>query len=98
VRGNGKEVGAILRRILYHQAHVSFVNQRGRLQNMAGPFALHVGASHAAQFVIHQRNQSIGCFLVARAELRQQTRYVATRPSHVAPYLMERIITHEPHG
>ena len=62
------------------------MNQRGRLESMAGPFPLHVGGGHPAQFVVHQRNQLIGCFLVALAELGQQTRHVATRPRHVAPY------------
>jgi hypothetical protein len=30
------------------------VNQRGGLESLAGPFALHIGAGHAAEFGVDQ--------------------------------------------
>jgi hypothetical protein len=72
-----------MQRVSAHQAQVRFVNQRGRLERMAGPFALHVRASHPAQLVVDQGNQLIGRFLVAVAELCQQPRHIAARRRHV---------------
>jgi hypothetical protein len=54
------------------------LNQHGRVENMIGPFASHVGAGHPAQIVVDQRSQLIGGFLFALAELDQQTRCFAT--------------------
>ena len=48
--------------LAFKQAHVGFVDQRGRLQGVVGPLAAHVGVSHLAKLVIHHGEELLRGF------------------------------------
>jgi hypothetical protein len=60
-----------LRRPLFFQAKISLVYQSGTLQGVVGTLLAHVMMSQSPQFVIHQRKNSVQCFVVARVPLDQ---------------------------
>ena len=55
--GDGEEVGAVLPAWigLVGQAQISLVDQRRRLQRVAGAFSAHMTMSEASEFLIDQR-------------------------------------------
>ncbi len=59
LRRNGEEVRAILplHAPVLHQPHVRLINQRRRLQAVAGAFACHVAPCQTVQFGINNRRQ-----------------------------------------
>jgi hypothetical protein len=67
LRGGAEEVGAVLPRLRagIDQLQPCFVDERGRLQGMAGRFMGHLARGHAAQFMVHERQQFLGRFGVA---------------------------------
>jgi hypothetical protein len=73
VGGDAEEVRTVLPvdPVLADQPHVSFVNQRSRLERVARPLALHVRSGHAAQLPVDQRDQLIGCVLITLAHQRE---------------------------
>ena len=65
--GGAEEVRAVLPGLVWriHELEPRFVNERGRLERMAGGFARHLVRGHAAQFVIDERQQFLRRFGVA---------------------------------
>ena len=63
--GNRKEVRAILpwTRLPAGETQIDLVDQRGRLESVTDPFALHVRAGHPAQLTIDERHEPVGRFL-----------------------------------
>jgi ribosomal-protein-alanine N-acetyltransferase len=58
-RGVGEKVGPILpaRSRLPEEAHVGLVDERGRLERVAGSFLAHIAARQAAELGVHQLEQ-----------------------------------------
>src|SRR5215470_7554922 len=75
---NCEEVGAILplHPLVMHQAHIRFVYQGGRLEGVAGPLALHVVVSQAAELFINDRSQTIQRALISRAPGAKELAYL----------------------
>ena len=59
LRRNGQEMGAVLplHALVIDQPQVGFVDQRRRLQAVAGALALHVVVRQTTEFVVHDRRQ-----------------------------------------
>jgi hypothetical protein len=60
------------REVLFDQSQVGFINQRGRLQRVAGPFTAQVAAGQFAQLLVDDRHQLIESGAVAFAPFTQQ--------------------------
>ena len=74
LRRNCEEVGAILplHSLVVHQAHVRLVYQRGCLEGVVRPLALHVAVSEATKFIINDRCQTIQRALISRTPSTQE--------------------------
>jgi len=72
-----------LRKILGDQANISFVDESGALQGVAGTLSLQVVVSDAAQLVINERHQGVERLAVSTPPAAQQLRDLASRsPLH----------------
>src|SRR5205814_8691097 len=71
--GDAKEMGAILKvfLFLFDHAQVRFMDERGRLQRMAGILLVHVTLSHLSQFVIDERHQFVERLTITMIPLLQ---------------------------
>ena len=56
-----------------NEAQISLIDQRGRLQRLAGPLTAHVAPGYTVQFVMDQRNQLIERCLLTVAPGQQQS-------------------------
>jgi hypothetical protein len=69
LRGQREKLCPVLPRYLslVDKPKIRFVNERGRLQQVARPLASEAGASPPAQIPIHQRDEAIACGLIPSA-------------------------------
>ena len=72
-----KEVGPALQRhaVHIHESQVDLMNERRRLQCVPRRFAPETAARHAAQFVIHDRDQAVERRGVSLAPGQEQFSY-----------------------
>ena len=61
------------------QAHVRFIQERRRLQAVAGALAPHAGHSDPVELGVHQRNEAFERRLVAPSPGQEQGRYIRGR-------------------
>ena len=78
VRSQSEEVGTALPLYVLpvHESRVGFVEQCGRLEHVAAPFAGHRPRSEAVQFVVNGGSESVECFDVALRPGDEQLRDV----------------------
>jgi hypothetical protein len=69
VRGQRDEVASVthLRRALLNQPYISLMDERGRLQGMAGPLSPQMAPRYLVELVVHQGQQSLQCIAVSGA-------------------------------
>ena len=74
LRRRGDKVGPILpvTFVILDQPQVGFVEQRGRLQRVAGAFPAHIMMRQPVQFGLHQRDQLLERSLVSAAPVAEQ--------------------------
>ena len=67
--GDTEKLGAVLPLdpALVHHSQIRFVNEGGRLKGMIATLPLEMTPGQAAQFLVNQRHQLLGRFLVAGA-------------------------------
>ena len=82
--GHRKEMGAILpaHALVVDQAQVGFVDQRGGLQAVAGPLALHVVVRQTVELVVDDRGQLGERALVPVGPRTEQRADVVSEPVH----------------
>ena len=63
LRGDGKEMGAVLplRMGLVRELEVSVIQQRSRLQRVAGSLPAHVMVRQTLELWLHERDQFLQC-------------------------------------
>ena len=59
-----------------YQSQVDLVHERRRLEGVPRRFALEMAARHAAQLVVHQRDQTVERLGVALAPGQEQSSYI----------------------
>src|ERR1019366_886346 len=82
--GNGEEMRTVLplNFLIADQAHIRLMDHCGGLQCVARTLSPHLSACNTTQLIIYERNELAGNILVARAELSQEPRNVATGLGH----------------
>src|SRR5882724_3243746 len=75
---NCEEVSAILplHALIVHQAHVSLIDEGGRLKGMARALAFHVAVRKAAKFVINDGREPLERALISRAPGAEERAYL----------------------
>jgi hypothetical protein len=78
LRRHRKKVRPVLQRqsLHVHEPQVDLVHERRRLEGVAWLFSLEMAARHAAQLVIHERDQAVERCGVALAPGQQQVSYI----------------------
>lgn len=78
LRRHRKKVCPVLQRQPVHiyESQVDLVHERRRLEGMPGKFALEMTARHAAQLVVHERDQTVERLGVATAPGQEQVSYI----------------------
>ena len=78
LRGDGKEVGAVVQRdaALIDQPQVNLVDEHRGLERVARTLTHHVAPRETAQLVVHERHELVECGLVTRAPVAQELRHV----------------------
>src|ERR1700690_44878 len=81
LRGNPEEMTAVLPLLLLiDQLQIGLVDQGGGLQSMVRTLMPQISSSHAAQFLVKQRDQLIGGVIVASLHaLKQQSHIFRVR-------------------
>ena len=78
LRRHRKKVRPVLQRqpVHIHQSQVDLMHERRRLKGVPGLFTLEMAARHAAQLVIHERDQTVERLGVALAPGQEQSSYI----------------------
>ena len=78
LRRHRKKVRPVLQRqsVHIHESQVDLMHERRRLKGVPRLFALEMAARHAAQLVIHERDQAVERLGVALAPGQEQSSYI----------------------
>ncbi len=78
LRRHRKKVRPVLQRqsVHIHESQVDLMHERRRLEGVPRLFALETAARHAAQLVIHERDQTVERLGVALAPGQEQSSYI----------------------
>lgn len=85
--GKGEEMAAVVPGdlSLVEQAHVDFVDQRGRLQGVVFALVAHVALGYAMQLCVDQWDKAFQDFRITISPALQHQRYFTVRIFHRAP-------------
>ena len=78
LRRHRKEVRPVLQRqpLHIHESQIDLMHERRRLESAARLFALEVAARNLAQFVVHERDETVERFRIALLPGQEQCRYI----------------------